>query len=200
MPPRIVEVHRASSELRREGERAEFEIECSSGTYVRSLIATSATPTARSCGAPRSGRSRSRRRPRGRRAGARATPSRRLRRPRLAEFAADEHQGHQLPDAEPRPRRVAIGTFDGVHVGHRAVIEGADTVLTFEPHPLSVDPPRGGAEADHAVRDQARRDRGTRRAGAGRDPVRQGVPAIEAEEFCRRDPGRAARRRAGLGR
>jgi riboflavin kinase/FMN adenylyltransferase len=44
----------------------------------------------------------------------------------------------QLGDAERRPRRVAIGTFDGVHVGHRAVIGGADTVLTFEPHPLSV--------------------------------------------------------------
>jgi len=43
-----------------------------------------------------------------------------------------------LPEAEPRPRRVAIGTFDGVHLGHRAVIDGADTVLTFEPHPLSV--------------------------------------------------------------
>jgi riboflavin kinase/FMN adenylyltransferase len=44
----------------------------------------------------------------------------------------------QLPDAEPRPRAVAIGSFDGVHVGHRLVIEDADTVLTFEPHPLSV--------------------------------------------------------------
>ena len=44
----------------------------------------------------------------------------------------------RLPDVEPRPRRVAIGTFDGVHRGHRAVIEGADTVLTFEPHPLEV--------------------------------------------------------------
>jgi len=33
---------------------------------------------------------------------------------------------------------VAIGTFDGVHVGHREVIEGNDTVLTFDPHPLSV--------------------------------------------------------------
>jgi riboflavin kinase / FMN adenylyltransferase len=44
----------------------------------------------------------------------------------------------RLPDAEPRPRRVAVGTFDGVHLGHRAVIRGADTVLTFEPHPLSV--------------------------------------------------------------
>ncbi|HXE44969.1 MAG TPA: bifunctional riboflavin kinase/FAD synthetase [Conexibacter sp.] len=43
-----------------------------------------------------------------------------------------------LQDAERRPRRVAVGEFDGVHLGHRAVIEGSDTVLTFEPHPLSV--------------------------------------------------------------
>jgi riboflavin kinase / FMN adenylyltransferase len=43
-----------------------------------------------------------------------------------------------LPDAVSRPRHVAIGTFDGVHLGHQAVIEGADTVLTFEPHPLEV--------------------------------------------------------------
>src|SRR5947209_1861942 len=44
----------------------------------------------------------------------------------------------QLPDAEPRPRRIAIGEFDGVHLGHREVIRGSDTVLTFEPHPLRV--------------------------------------------------------------
>jgi len=44
----------------------------------------------------------------------------------------------QLPDADARPRRIAIGTFDGVHVGHRKVIAGADTVLTFEPHPVKV--------------------------------------------------------------
>jgi riboflavin kinase / FMN adenylyltransferase len=43
-----------------------------------------------------------------------------------------------LPDAEPRPRNVAIGTFDGVHKGHQAVIDGADTVLTFDPHPLEI--------------------------------------------------------------
>jgi riboflavin kinase/FMN adenylyltransferase len=43
-----------------------------------------------------------------------------------------------LPDVAHRPRKVAIGTFDGVHVGHRKVIKGADTVLTFDPHPLSV--------------------------------------------------------------
>jgi riboflavin kinase/FMN adenylyltransferase len=43
-----------------------------------------------------------------------------------------------LPDVEPRPRRVAVGVFDGVHLGHREVIAGSDTVLTFEPHPTSV--------------------------------------------------------------
>ncbi|HYZ28105.1 MAG TPA: bifunctional riboflavin kinase/FAD synthetase [Thermoleophilaceae bacterium] len=45
----------------------------------------------------------------------------------------------RLPDlTERRERRVAVGTFDGVHVGHREVIRGCDTVLTFDPHPLSV--------------------------------------------------------------
>jgi riboflavin kinase / FMN adenylyltransferase len=44
----------------------------------------------------------------------------------------------KLPDAEPRDRHVAIGTFDGVHKGHQAVIDDADTVLTFDPHPVQV--------------------------------------------------------------
>ena len=44
----------------------------------------------------------------------------------------------KLPEAEPRRRHVAIGTFDGVHIGHRAVIDDADTVLTFDPHPLEI--------------------------------------------------------------
>jgi riboflavin kinase / FMN adenylyltransferase len=44
----------------------------------------------------------------------------------------------KLPDAQPKDRHVAIGVFDGVHKGHRAVIDDADTVLTFDPHPLTV--------------------------------------------------------------
>jgi riboflavin kinase / FMN adenylyltransferase len=43
-----------------------------------------------------------------------------------------------LPDAVSRPRHVAVGEFDGVHRGHREVMSGADTVLTFEPHPRTV--------------------------------------------------------------
>jgi riboflavin kinase/FMN adenylyltransferase len=43
-----------------------------------------------------------------------------------------------LSDVAPRQRRVAVGEFDGVHLGHREVIAGNDTVLTFEPHPLRV--------------------------------------------------------------
>lgn len=48
-----------------------------------------------------------------------------------------------LNDLAPRPRRVAIGKFDGVHLGHRAAISGADAVCTFDPHPLAVLDPDG---------------------------------------------------------
>jgi len=48
-----------------------------------------------------------------------------------------------LNEVQPRARRVAIGTFDGVHLGHREVIRGADTVVTFEPHPAAIVAPGG---------------------------------------------------------
>jgi riboflavin kinase/FMN adenylyltransferase len=47
-------------------------------------------------------------------------------------------------ELEPAERAVAIGTFDGVHRGHRAAIEQAiaagprSTVVTFDPHPRRV--------------------------------------------------------------
>jgi len=53
-----------------------------------------------------------------------------------------------LADLERRPRALAIGTFDGVHVGHREVIGQAvalasergllGSVVTFDRHPLAV--------------------------------------------------------------
>jgi riboflavin kinase / FMN adenylyltransferase len=61
----------------------------------------------------------------------------------------------RVPPA-PSGRALAVGTFDGVHIGHRQVIGGAQrfgrehalpvAVVTFDPHPLQVlrpdDPPR----------------------------------------------------------
>ncbi|HEX2701861.1 MAG TPA: riboflavin biosynthesis protein RibF [Solirubrobacteraceae bacterium] len=44
----------------------------------------------------------------------------------------------KIEDVTPAARTVAVGTFDGVHLGHRDVIVGADAVLTFEPHPVAV--------------------------------------------------------------
>jgi riboflavin kinase/FMN adenylyltransferase len=65
------------------------------------------------------------------------------------------HRLGEVPDA-PEGRAVAMGTFDGVHIGHRRVIESARrwarehgaraSVVTFDPHPLQVlkpdDPPK----------------------------------------------------------
>jgi riboflavin kinase/FMN adenylyltransferase len=43
-----------------------------------------------------------------------------------------------LDRVRPRSRAIAVGCFDGVHRGHRRVVDGCDTVLTFDPHPLAV--------------------------------------------------------------
>jgi riboflavin kinase / FMN adenylyltransferase len=90
-----------------------------------------------------------------------------------------------LPDAEPRARSVAIGTFDGVHVGHRAVIDGADTVLTFEPHPLRILHPEAAPKLIMPV--EVKRDV---IEGLGVDelvviPFDEQFKTIEAEEFVR---------------
>ena len=48
---------------------------------------------------------------------------------------------HDPGQLDTRPRAVAIGSFDGVHRGHRAVIDAVratalePTVITFDPHP-----------------------------------------------------------------
>ena len=90
----------------------------------------------------------------------------------------------QLPDVEARSRKVAIGTFDGVHVGHRAVIKGADTVLTFEPHPLSVIHPEAAPKLIMPF--EIKRDviEGLGVCELVVIPFDEGFQSIEAEEFC----------------
>ncbi len=92
----------------------------------------------------------------------------------------------QLPDATPRPRRIAIGTFDGVHVGHRQVIRGADTVLTFEPHPMSVIRPEAAPKLimPFAIKRDVIEGLGVSEIVI--IPFDSGFSGIEPEAFCSR--------------
>ncbi|HEY8002148.1 MAG TPA: bifunctional riboflavin kinase/FAD synthetase [Solirubrobacterales bacterium] len=91
-----------------------------------------------------------------------------------------------LPEVAQRPRDVAIGTFDGVHVGHRKVIGGADTVLTFEPHPLSVIHPEAAPKLimPFAIKRDVIEGLGVEELVI--IPFDEGFSEIEAEEFCSR--------------
>jgi len=88
--------------------------------------------------------------------------------------------------AERRSRHVAIGTFDGVHVGHRQVIDRADTVLTFEPHPLRVLHPE--ATPKLIMPFDIKRDviEGLRVQELVVIPFDREFSTIPAEEFCSR--------------
>ena len=105
-----------------------------------------------------------------------------------------------IADAQPRPRHVAIGTFDGVHLGHQAVIDDADTVLTFDPHPLEVLHPAALPKliTPFAVKRDVIEGLGVRELVV--IPFDREFATVTAEDFIERDPDRAARRRAGLGR
>ncbi|MFI9615779.1 FAD synthetase [Streptomyces sp. NPDC052023] len=90
--------------------------------------------------------------------------------------------GRRLPGAGP-PAKVAIGTFDGVHLGHRQVLDGCDTVLTFDPHPLRVLAPRRapGLLSDHRHKLRKLASLGIRRVAVV--PFDQAWSRVPAEEF-----------------
>jgi riboflavin kinase/FMN adenylyltransferase len=91
-----------------------------------------------------------------------------------------------LDDAEHRPRHVAIGTFDGVHLGHREVIDGADTVLTFDPHPVRILNPEAAPKLimPFAIKRDVIDGLGVEELVV--IPFDDEFAHIEAEEFCRR--------------
>lgn len=99
-----------------------------------------------------------------------------------------------LSTVAPEPRVVAIGTFDGVHAGHRAVIREAvslarrddlrSAVLTFDRHPLTI------VDARHAPRLLTSMTEKTRQIEAlGPDelivlPFDREFAAMSAQRFC----------------
>jgi riboflavin kinase / FMN adenylyltransferase len=91
-----------------------------------------------------------------------------------------------LPEAVRRPRKIAIGTFDGVHVGHREVIRDADTVLTFDPHPLSVIHPEASPKLimPFAIKRDVIEGLGVKELVIV--PFDKDFSTIDAEEFCAR--------------
>ena len=99
-------------------------------------------------GAPAGGRRAGAASGRGAGAGARGGPRRRAGTRPAGRGSRRVNVARSAADLPVRPRAVAIGTFDGVHVGHRTVVRAAvaagrggalhPTVVTFHPHPRTV--------------------------------------------------------------
>lgn len=98
-------------------------------------------------------------------------------------------------EAHDRPVHLAIGMFDGVHRGHRAVIEaavatartkdGVAGILTFWPHPTRLFRPK---ESEHMIFDALARRRELARTGVGfivEQPFDREFASIEAKDFVR---------------
>ena len=95
-----------------------------------------------------------------------------------------------------RSRAVAIGTFDGVHVGHQAVIGRAvelavergltSTVLTFDKHPLEVVAPRRVPRLLTPLADKVRLIAELRPDELVLLPFDAALAALPAQDFCGR--------------
>ena len=102
---------------------------------------------------------------------------------------------HGWPRAN-RPNAVTIGNFDGIHLGHQAMLArltaraasvgGAPTVLTFEPHPREIFTPDAAPTRLTSLREKLEIMRGLGVAHVHVCRFTKAFAALSAEDFVRR--------------
>ena len=81
-------------------------------------------------------------------------------------------------------KSLAVGFFDGVHLGHQAILKGADAALTFRNHPLTVLVPE---KAPRLIMSVEERIAAIKACGVGEVTVLDFTPELaemSAEEFA----------------
>lgn len=95
-----------------------------------------------------------------------------------------------------RPNAVTIGNFDGIHLGHQAMLArlsaraasvgGAPTVLTFEPHPREIFTPQDAPTRLTSLREKLEIMRGLGVAHVHVCKFTRAFAALSAEDFVKR--------------